>query len=320
MTEMPERHGKGAYMQDFLLRVSLDYGYALEHIEELGECFKQIQRAIPAEFNAELIKTRFTFGSYKMTAETRGACMDAAEAAWRSINGGGPGIRMIAIPYDPEDDKCKLTADILNGYYGVEEFQKLLAELYAEIPILAENGSLSALLMRNYLFAVDSGNGFTTVLSVFGSFLRRMGVYGDETEKRSQYAELIAANEDGGGRFSVDDLISRFSDGYTDDCNAVGIDISYFIEGEKFDDLRRFLHRLYKYRERAVFVFRVPFLEKKALDRIASILDDVMSTRVIQIPPLHESVLAEHFWDAVRRLGVNPDKTALEPFFDKIIK
>lgn len=308
-------------MQDFFVKVSLDYGYAREHIEELGECFKLIQRELPENLNAELLRIRFTFGSYKMTAETRGECIEAAEAAWRAVNGGDePKIRIIAVPYAADDEKCKLTTDIFNSYFGVEEYNRLIAELYAEIPILAENGSLSALRMRNYLFAVDPGNGFSTVLSCFGSFLRRMGVYGDETEKRSQYAELVAANEDGGGRFSVDDLISKFADDYLDDCNVVGIDISYFMDGEKYDDLRNFLHRLYKFRDKAVFVFRVPFLEKKALDKIAAILDDVMTTRVIQIPPMHESALAEHFWDATRRLGVNPDNTVLEPFFMRVIK
>ena len=308
-------------MQDFITRVSIDYGYALEHIEELGECLGRLADGIPESFKAELLKVRFTFGTIKMSAETAGECREAAEAAWRAICGSdGRRIRTLTVPFTADDEQSVLMKDVLNAYYGAEDFQKLLAEIYAALPFLKENGSLAALRKRNYLFAVDLGNGFTTLLSAFGTFLRKNGVYEDDSEKRTQYAELAVANESGGGKFSADDLISKFADDYLDDCNVVGLDISFFIEGEKYDDLRAFLHRLYKFRDKAVFVFRVPFLEKKALDKIAAILDDVMTTRVVQIPPLHECVLAEHFWDSVRKLGLEPDKSILEPFFMKVIK
>ncbi|MBR5745734.1 MAG: hypothetical protein IKX92_00575, partial [Clostridia bacterium] len=82
-------------MQDFITRVSIDYGYALEHIEELGECFVKLFKNIPEKYCAEKLMTRFTFCTLKLKAETPGECSAAIEAAWNAGCGDGRRVRLI---------------------------------------------------------------------------------------------------------------------------------------------------------------------------------------------------------------------------------
>lgn len=301
-------------------RFAVDFGYASEHIGELGDFFEKAAELIPKKYSAEPILIRFTFCLFKMKASSPDECEEVIRTAWDNFSeGAAPGVRIMSVPYT-EDENGKLIKEILSAYFGAENYQKLASELYTSVPILKENGSLPALLMQSYIFAVDSGNGFTALLSSFGDFLKRMGVYGDKGGERTRYAEFQVSDSTEDGKISVDDLIEKFCGGFLDDCNIAGIDVSFFLEGEKFDALRRFIQRLYRFQSDIVFVFRTPFLEKKALDRVKDVFDDLALLRVVQIPPLHESVLAERMWDKLRSLGVAPDVSMLEPFFAKVVQ
>ena len=138
-------------------------------------------------------------------------------------------------------------------------------------------------------------------------------------EKRTNYTEYIVNKENDGEKASMDSIIEALMCEEDEiDNNIIGLDISYFLDGEKYDELRRFMRRLYFLQNKYVFVFRVPFLEKKALDNVADVLSDVMLLRVVQIPPLHDWVLLECMWDTFRKLGFKPDKSVRELFLQKI--
>ncbi|MBQ7172264.1 MAG: AAA family ATPase [Clostridia bacterium] len=307
-------------MTDFISRVSLDYNCALERIGELGSCFEKTAELIPAEHEPETLVTRFTFCVIKLKAASREECGKAITQAWnRFAPGTSNRIRVLTVPFS-DDEQGRLIREIFGAYYGTDDYLKLVAELYDAFPLLKENGSLGALMMQNYLFAIDAGNGFTTLLSSLGDFLRKMGLYGEKTAEKTQYAEFRMSNRTGSGAISADEMIEKFCGDYLDDCNIVGIDVSWYLDGEKYDELRRFLQRLYRFQNKVAFMFRVPFLEKKAFDRVAALFDDVSLLRVVQIPPLHESVLAERMWDKLRSLGVTPDKSVLDVFFAKVNK
>ncbi|MBQ4298035.1 MAG: AAA family ATPase [Clostridia bacterium] len=307
-------------MTDFISRVSLDFSCALERIGELGNFFEKTAELIPSQYEAEALVTRFTFCVIKLKADSREECAKVITQAWNRVSPGtSDRIRMITVPLS-DGENGRLIREIFGAYYGADDYLKLVAELYDAFPLLTENGSLGALMMQNYLFAIDAGNGFTTLLSSFGDFLRRMGLYGEKTEEKIRYAEFRMADKTEGGTISADDMIEKFCGDYLDDCNIVGIDVSWYLEGENTDELRSFLMRLYRFQDKVAFMFRVPFLEKKALDRVASLFDDVSLLRVVRIPPLHESVLAERMWDKLRSRGVTPDRSVLDVFFSKINK
>ena len=307
-------------MTEFLARLSPSFNFAMENVLRLGDFFRKMADAIPENADAQLVKVRFTFCALRLKAENRSDCEKILLEAWsRGCPDEKDKPKINCVPF-AEGDTGKLMSDIYSGYYGADSYIDLVTELNLSIPILEKNGALKALRMQSYLMAIDSGNGFTTLLSSFGDFLRRMGSYGDKGENKKRYVEFTVAKETEGDKVGTDDLIEKLLDGFHDDCNVVGMDLSWFLDGDKFDELRGFVRRLYRFQDQIVFVFRVPFLEKKALDRIRDVLDDVMLLRVVQIPPLHDSVLAELFWDKLREMGFVLDKALLDVFFAKVLK
>ncbi len=277
----------------------------------------QLKDGLPGECAPELLNNRYTFGLFYVTAEDPKSCRSLFSDAWR--NAFGDALPTVFIVRDDGDDASALMRSILAGYYGADEYLSLTVELYGSIPILKQNGALEALRMRSYIFACDPGCGFTTLLSSFGDFLHRMHVYGDDDEERKNYTEYIAAKETGGGFASPDDLITSLRDPETvASNNIIGIDIGYFLEGGKFDELRKFARRLNKSQNDYVFVFRVPFLEKKALDELEAALSDVTLVRTVRVPPLHDAVLLEHMWDEFRRMGYRFDQTLADTLFELV--
>lgn len=308
-------------MTRFLAKITPSLNLAAEKIDQLGAFFRQAADHLPVSANAELKKVRFTFCVLALDAPDKTECERLLTAAWTEVFPDVKDLPKITSVPLSDDDTGTLMTDVFCSYYGADEYVDLVSELNVSVPILQKNDALGALRLQSYLWAVDPGNGFTTLLSSFGDFLKRMKVYGEESEKKTHYIEYIVTKETDGEKASMDSIIEKLlDDEVIGKLNVVGLDLSWFLDGEKFDELRRFIHRLYRFQDKIVFVFRVPFLEKKALDRIRDVLDDVMLLRVVQIPPLHDCVLVEVFWDRIRNLGFAPDEALLETFFSKVLK
>lgn len=300
----------------YFVRVCLPYRISLDKTAIGEDPVTELKAALPESCAPELLHNRYTFCVFRVEAGSVKACRDIFSAAWESIY--GTELPQTFIVEDTGDDGSKLMKSIYTAYYGAEEYIGLATELYCSIPILKQNGALKALRMRSYVFACDPGCGFTTLLSSFGDFLRRMHVY-ENDEKRLSYTEFTVGKETGGGFGSPDDVVASLSDPETvAENNIIGIDIGYFLEGNKTDELRRFLHRLYDSQNDYVFMFRIPFLEKKALDDVMKLLSDMMLVRLVSIPPLHDAVLLEEMWDVFYNMGYNFDRSLIDTFFELV--
>ncbi len=307
-------------MASYYVRVGLSCGFLQEQTENNADPLNLLKKNIPSEYEPELIFYRFTFGLFRLKAYSMPLCKNVMADAWKKTYPSDPDVINVLVAEDDGTDTADLMYSIFTAYYGAQEYQELITELTASLPLLKERGALKAFRMQNYLFAVDSGCGFTTLLSSFGDYIRRMDVYdtGDNA-KRTNYTEYIVYKENDGEKAGMSEIIEalRCADDEIDN-NIIGLDISYFLDGEKYDELRRFLRRLYSVQNKYVFVFRIPFLEKKALDNVVKVLSDVMLLRVVQIPPLHDYVLLECMWDTFRRLGYKPNEKVRELFFQRV--
>lgn len=304
-------------MARFFVRVCFPYQLCLDMLADGKDPVLMLKDELPAECSPELLYNRYTFGLFRIEAESQDGCREVFSEAWdRVFCHPCPTVFTVR---DDGDDGSELMRSIFAGYYGADEYLSLIVDLYGSIPILRQNGALEALRRRSYILACDPGCGFTTLLSSFGNFLDRMHVYEDEAETRKNYTEYITAKETGGGCASPDDLIASLRDPETvSSNNVIGIDIGYFLEGAKYDELRKFARRLDRSQNDYVFVFRVPFLEKKALDEVISVLSDVMLVRTVRVPPLHDAVLLEQLWDEFYRMGYKFDHALTDAFFERV--
>ena len=307
-------------MNAFYVRVCFGFNFAQEMIEKQISPFDEFKKHFPRSAKCDFILNRFTFGVLSLQASSADECREIINKAWEeSFPGREKDITVFVADKRENDDTSELMKTIYRLFYGVDEYIKLVTELAGAIPFLKERGALGALRMQNYLFAIDSGCGFTRLISSFGDYLHRMKIYGDSESKRTKYSEYKIGKDSDNGCTSVDDFINDLPSNPDEiTTSMVGVDISYFLEGSKYDELRDFARRLYRKQPNQVFAFRIPFLEKKAMDEVAGIMSDMMLLRVIQIPPLHDAVLLEFMWDEMKRLGYEPNNSISELFFKKV--
>ncbi len=307
-------------MGKFIARVCIDDDFSQQHIKELGSFWDSVTASADPESDIELMIKRFTFALFRVGAQTKDECVQALKRAWSVAFPDDDSITDIFCFADTEDESSQLMTTIFRNYYGVNEYVRLAAELYEIIPILQEKNALDVLIQQNYLFAVDGGCGFTTMLMSLGDFLHRMNVYPQEQFKdRLYYREFKCGMESKNGFGTADDVIeSLSSERENNQYNIIGLDIAQFLDGRKFDDLRDFIRRLNSYQSDYVYVFRIPFVEKKALDEIAAMISDQMLLRVVQVPPLSDCVLMGSVWNNVTSKGFGFDETVMDTILRKI--
>ena len=308
-------------MTTYIARISLKYSFAGERMHELGGYARVFVAEIPEENNAKISVARFSFTSVILDAENRESCRKIIRTAWENAFPGQDAISEIFITeYSEDSDAHVLMRQIYNNFYGVEDYVGLVTELTDCIPFLREKDAVGMIRKTNYVFAIDRGCGFTTLLSSIANYLRRIGAFpDDENDSRTMYIEYEIGAATENGYTSADDFIGFLkSSAEENKYGAVGVDISYFLEKSRHDDLRRFLNRLDPYQDSNVFVFRIPFLEKNVLDGTVGILSDLMMVRTVRVPPCDTCVLMEGFWDAMNEKDFFPDVSLIELITDKI--
>ena len=309
-------------MGRFIARVSVTYEFASEHLAELGGFSRELSEtdALKA-LETERIMYRFTFACFTLTADSKADCEKALREGWAAVYGDESGISGIFISEITDDEVINdVIKTVYNNTHGADEYIRLLTELNDTIPLLAEHNALDVIRKQNYLIAADGGCGFSTLFISLGDYLHKKRIYPDEQyDSRAYYIEVKLGEEDKDGCASADDVIDTLrGDAESWQYNIIGLDISYFLDGKKKDELRTFLRRLEPYQDSYVFAFRIPFLEKKVLDEVAGILSDMMLLRVVQIPPLHDSVLMETVWNIMSDRGYTPDVGIFDIIIEKI--
>ena len=155
-------------MAKYYVRVGLSCAFVQEQAEAGADPLNTLKRNIPAQYEPELEFYRYTFCIITMKTYSSHICKDVIIDTWSKIYPDRPDVINVLTAVCDETDTSNLMYSILTGYYGAESYQELITELTASIPLLKERGALKAFRMQNYLFAVDSGCGFTTLLSSFG--------------------------------------------------------------------------------------------------------------------------------------------------------
>lgn len=309
-------------MKEFIARLALTQEFAKEHAEELGQYGFKILEGLPKESQAVLNIGRFTFASIKLQAETKAECKRLLQAAWnQSFLPEGLNEILVAEFGDTETNlRYKYTQGIYQNFYGMDDFMRRITELSERFPQLKEMGAEDIIKKQNYLCAIDSGCGFSTILSALSSYLIALEAYPQpENGGEAACCEMIMGAEEKNGYYDEDSAIDYLRDEDSKKGSyVVGLDISYYLEGKKTDELRRFVRRLEDVQGDYVIVFRIPFLEKKAFDEISNLLSDMLLLETIQIPPYSDICLLEAFWDHFTSIGILPSTDIMELVTERI--
>lgn len=308
-------------MRKFIADLILEQQFARDSLDKLGTFFRSVASNVSPECSAELVINRFTFGLITLYAPNRNEAGQYIAEAWERAGYERSQLNLILVSELTGDkDRDDLITAVYKGYYGVDSYMRLVTDLNAELPVLAQRNSLDAFRQQNYLFAIDGGCGFTTLIRSFSDYLHRMHIYPEEEyDKRGYYYDIKLGKETEGDVSTAEDIITLLSEKKDDNpYSIIGLDISYYLDGRKYDELRSFINRLDKYQDNYVFAFRIPFLEKKAFDEIEGILSDMMLVKTIQVPPLTDSVLIETAWNVLIGREYSPDTDVIGLILSRI--
>lgn len=307
-------------MARFKVRVNLNYDFVMDNLDIQTEYWEKLKKEIPSMYRPELICKRFVYGVYILTAFGISNCEEIIYKAWSNVYPNGKDlIDLNIIPWD-EKVNYEIVGSMYGAFYGGSAYLDEVTELSLYLPLLQERRGIKAYRMQSYLFAIDPGCGFTTLISSLGDYLQKMGIYRENNEEKRYYIEYILGKETTLGKISANDLLDRLFDlsSADEDYNVVGLDISYYMDGEKLDELRDLVKSIYRLQDDYIFVFRIPFVEKSTLNRIAKVLSDIMNVKVLEFAPLHNALLLERFWDAIRDNGYNADESIIDLFFKRV--
>ena len=199
----------------------------------------------------------------------------------------------------------------IHALVGAEEFKALADELSKLSPALRTLKNRSYLQRNTYLFTIDDGYGLTTALKLFAEFLHEN--------------KLIATDESGEIRLpNLEDLdeIQKLENALRErlpklEDTVVCLDLSQCQSNLDKPGYRSLLRTIASV-SHSVLVFRLPFLEQKALQNVVDILDDVFFLRTVTFIPMDFEDLSVCAANAAQRYGFTLDESA-EPVLAQLV-
>ena len=319
-SENPEKENKERQNETvFIVRLNASYTFVQERLQEYGAYWGRFFDALPEQANAKMLHDRFTHYVFTLQAKTKKICKDLVLNTWKTVFGDDSDITGIFIADYSDEENADIIRRFYNYYFGYEDVLKLITEMTGQLPYLRSKKVQDILIKQNFLVASDPGSGFTLFLASLSEFYCRQVYPGCREEAPDSYLEMVLGKEDNNGYTTEDVLLEKLCDEESKkEINLVGIDISIFLERNKMDDLRRFVRRLYNLQNEYVFVFRIPFLEKRAFDEIYQALADVLFIRSIQFSPLHDVLLIDKAWEMLQDKEFLPELSVIDPMIERI--
>ncbi len=169
------------------------------------------------------------------------------------------------------------TMSKIEALVGAEDFKERMRELAAVIPGVIDREIPDTLFLRNYIFSIDQGCGFSTCLGLMKELMEECGNRNVlVTEEYLGKKGIVVTGSDGQG---VPFL--RAVDG-----EIVGIDISEWLGKLNMPEFRRTLINLRKKDEKTVYVFRIPPVEPRVMKKVHDAIYDVMFVTDVTFRPL----------------------------------
>ncbi len=211
--------------------------------------------------------------------------------------------------FTPSKDEESENEEIdVDGLVGAEEFKALIKEIKRMAPIVKEKNICNVLTDRCYLFSIGSGCGYTTYLYILADAITNANICKMNTENPVR-EEVFNDEED------LTDIIER---GNPSEVKILSIDISKALLKTETAKFKALLRAIEKNNESFIYVFRVPFLEKNMLGKVRASIADVLSVKVISVPPLTTDEMRSYASMEFEDMGYTVNEDAWVYFDERI--
>lgn len=196
---------------------------------------------------------------------------------------------------------------------GALPLKALIAEIRKIAIGIHKNQIKEVLIARSYIFSINEGDGFSTYLDCLAQTLTDEKILTIDSPKKVFEVQLDHPSKYEKPSLGISNAISYFDESASPN-GIIAIDISEWLSHLDDPKLVDLLDMLWKYRLRFVFVFRVPYLEKRTLHKLETRLNDLLFTQTLAFPPFHEEQLFECLEQKIRAHGFKLDKDAFISF------
>ena len=199
----------------------------------------------------------------------------------------------------------------IQSLVAADEFKTLASELDRLSGSIRALKSQAYIQRNTYLFSIDDGYGLTTALKLLSELLKENKLISDPEPAEIRLPDLDDPDELNKLREQITKDLRKL-----ESC-VVCLDLTQCqssLDKPVYHDLLRAISGA----SRGVLVFRVPFLEQKALQNIERILDDVFFLRTVTFVPMDFEDLYACAGQAAAAYGFSLD-TSIEPIFAQIV-
>lgn len=235
--------------------------------------------------------------------------------AWeREFPEHGADINIMLIE-DTGDAISEVMTVIYGVYYGFEEYQKICTQIARTFPLIRNTKKLGSFYSMSYLVSIDDGCGFTQMCASFSDFLQKCAIY--ENMDTSYYEYKVTGEDE--VYYKWETVVTNLSNEELN-FHVVGIDLSYFLDESKRDELRKFIHALHNETSKYVFLFRVPYLDEKAFKEFSNIINDCMPVKSFVIKPYGETEMIEFAYNHMASMDVTMENDVLPVMVQLVAK
>lgn len=219
---------------------------------------------------------------------------------------------------DVEEEESAPLGDVLERIetlVGAKEFKDFVKEIVKVAPIIKKKRSQDVFAAQGYLFSIGDGCGLSTYLELFATLVEVLGLASIVAFSSVVEIKLDLTSKPAEDLSVVYNVLEN---GDSELVKLLCIDIGKWIDKTDTEDFKKLLKNMQKASDKFIFAFRVPFVDKDVLGRVATSLNDLMSVRVLSIPPFDNVQTKEIARRDLQKYGLEMSVAAWQCFFERI--
>ena len=303
-------------MQDYIDRLELDGGEKMFRI--LDASFYHVSAAYSEALSDEtvisllsgIMKQVFELTDQDLADNFKFLIEELPSEKETENENAGEGVeeRFSQAPAGPSADEILAR---IRSMKGADQFIALCEEMHAAAPLLRTRKLEDVFRSRAYLFSIDVGNGIGRSVGEFADLAAVEGLIPPNTGLC--YEKLPAEPAREGIGFSEQTAASL-----EQSFQIVLVDITEWIDRMDQPVFRNYLYIISQLQERAIFVFRVPYLEQSQLERISAALSDLLTVQTVVFVPITGTDLQDIAAASLAERGFQAEDAVWELFQQRI--
>lgn len=206
---------------------------------------------------------------------------------------------------------------LISPLIGANDFKHLMKEFITVSSRIIQDRAYEIFAHQYYLFAIEDGCDLEEYLSIMRQTISRFKLFDLAEGVSASYLRLPLQKDK---EKMYRDAEINYSMLFRKGPKVVCLDISEWLSELHTPDFKRFLINLESNYQKAVVVFRIPYLDTHSIDTAYSALSDVLTVRKVLFPPLSMEQLIEYAKKKLKEHHFEADEEVWRSFRQRIIR